>query len=210
MGCGAEASQAAGPVLALGLRWQVVLETLSLSFHVPACAPSPMSARPSPGCAHHSSTRHNSGADKTSTAAIVAVAAPESARALFSGYYPFPPFPQRARRDPVRYGLPAALVRAPPAELDAWLRERLILGTVRELAAHGLVRPEEGWDCEILCLVEFVDGGDAHYLHRCPAAPCHGSSYRIPPSPSCRSAWTQTALCWSHCCLGRQGCGRGT
>ena len=42
----------------------------------------------------------------------------------------------RLQRDPARYGVPC---QPTTAALDAWLRERLVLGTVHELAQHGMV-----------------------------------------------------------------------
>lgn len=41
------------------------------------------------------------------------------------------------QRDPGRYGVP----RQPTTEaLDRWLRDRLLMGCLRELAEHGMVR----------------------------------------------------------------------
>ena len=45
----------------------------------------------------------------------------------------------RARTDPARYGLPPELAHATTDALDRWLRDKLILGTIRQLAQHGLV-----------------------------------------------------------------------
>lgn len=48
----------------------------------------------------------------------------------------------RVKRSPATYGVP----RQPSADaLDRWLRDRLLLGALRELAEHGMVgRPNSG------------------------------------------------------------------
>eukprot|EP00887_Chlorella_sp_A99_P002756 scaffold6.g2756.t1 len=49
----------------------------------------------------------------------------------------------RARSNPAQYGVPPQLARGPTEGLDRWLRDKLLLGTVRELAEHGLVRTDD-------------------------------------------------------------------
>lgn len=75
-------------------------------------------------------------------------AASGTSRARCAASAPAAPSPPLApQRDPARYGVPAQLA---PDALDAWLRDRLLLGCVRELAEHGMVGGR-GWG-----------GGQAH------------------------------------------------
>lgn len=56
----------------------------------------------------------------------------------------------RVRRDPGKYRVPPAVARDPGA-LEGWLKESLVLTTVRKLAQHGLVKTDdEGFSLEAL------------------------------------------------------------
>lgn len=42
------------------------------------------------------------------------------------------------KRNPVHYGVPRQVLQSQEA-LDRWVKERLVLGPIQELAKHGLV-----------------------------------------------------------------------
>jgi ATP-dependent DNA helicase HFM1/MER3 len=57
----------------------------------------------------------------------------------------------RVRREPEKYGIPPNIIRGGIKALERWLREELIMKTVRELSTHGLVRTDdEGYSLEAL------------------------------------------------------------
>ena len=57
----------------------------------------------------------------------------------------------RIRKEPGKYGVPAALHAQGPVALEKWLREELVMKTAKELAKHGMVRTdEEGYSLEPL------------------------------------------------------------
>lgn len=57
----------------------------------------------------------------------------------------------RIRKEPGKYGVPAALHASGPAALERWLREEMVMKTAKELATHGMVcTDEEGYSLEPL------------------------------------------------------------
>ncbi|KAG7669274.1 putative DExH-box ATP-dependent RNA helicase DExH17 [Nannochloris sp. 'desiccata'] len=57
----------------------------------------------------------------------------------------------RVRREPAKYGIPPNVIRDGIQALETWLREELVMKTVRELSAHGMVRTDdEGYSLEPL------------------------------------------------------------
>ena len=109
----------------------------------------------------------------------------------------------RAFASPGRQSPP--LQRQPNGEaLDRWLRDKLVLSTVQELAKHGMVRRGVG---TVAPQLRMVHSAFPHtYLPRVVVP-------RLPPPALCRCACTTTASAWSRCrrdrcCMGSPGASR--
>lgn len=111
----------------------------------------------------------------------------------------------RVQRSPARYGVPA---QPSTQALDAWLKDRLVLATVRELAQHGMVRllwmmPAACdwpagllWSGQVLCLacrrLTHFQQTTQHLAHSAPPP-------RAVPHPPRRCVCTTMASGWSRC-----------